>query len=89
MKQHTKPYLTEVLGESIMVHPNVFSPKYAWDARFFIENMTCPKGKKVLDVGTGRLKGADLEIFKGDCIKHLHKGFVCLLPQQLCVFSVY
>ena len=73
MKQHKEPYSTDVLGESIVVHPNVFSPKYVWDTRFVIENMTCPNGKKVLDVGTGRLKGADPEFFERDCIEHLHK----------------
>ena len=51
MKQHKEPYSTDVLGESIMVHPNVFSPKYVfWDAQFFIENMTCPKGQKGLEL---------------------------------------
>ena len=53
MQKEKTPYTVEIFGVPIVVHENVFSPKYAEETLFFIEKMASPKDKKVLDMGTG------------------------------------
>ena len=68
VRRHTKPYEVDVLGQSILVLPEVMSPRYDWAGYFMIENL--PEdltGWRVLEIGSGTglvavhvlLRGAD------------------------------
>jgi len=53
IKSHRKPYEIVVLKKRLIVYPNVFSPKYFTDSKWFAE--TLPKivgNKSLLEIGT-------------------------------------
>ena len=51
--EHKAPYLVEVRGISLWVHPQVISPKYSYAPQFIVDHWDIKKGMSVLDVGTG------------------------------------
>lgn len=48
-----RKYELELLGKKFIVFPNVFSPKYFYDSRFFIENLPFRKEESLLEIGPG------------------------------------
>ncbi len=42
-----------VLGKRFIAHPNVFSPKYFHDTKFFAENLPIKKDEDFLEIGCG------------------------------------
>lgn len=53
MRAHTEPYEVEVMGLSIVVLPNVWSPRYDWSSAFYIENFPEVEGRSFLEIGSG------------------------------------
>lgn len=49
----TVPYVTTLLGEEIIVHPNVYSPKYFTDTERFADNLPVREGDEMLEIGAG------------------------------------
>lgn len=53
MRQHTTPYITEVMGLPIVVLPNVWSPAHDWSGSFHLENLPDVTGLDFLEIGCG------------------------------------
>ncbi|MFH1978426.1 MAG: methyltransferase [Candidatus Aenigmatarchaeota archaeon] len=54
IKSEKKPYTIKILGKELTVLPNVFSPKYFTDSKYFAEEIPkIVKNKKLLEIGTG------------------------------------
>ena len=53
VRKHKRPYIYDVLGKSIIVCPNVMSPKYDRSATFNLKNMPNQSGMSFLEVGCG------------------------------------
>jgi len=53
MRAHDEPYETNVAGLSILVLPNVWSPRYDWSSAFYLENFPDVRGLSFLEIGSG------------------------------------
>jgi len=53
VRKHKIPYIHDVFGKSIIICPNVMSPKYDWSSTFNLKNMPNQKGKIFLEIGCG------------------------------------
>lgn len=53
VRQHTEPYVAEVLGKEIVIYPNVMSPMYDRSSRIFIQMLPDQHGKSFLEMGSG------------------------------------
>jgi release factor glutamine methyltransferase len=51
--QHKDEYEVTVFGHSMIVHPQVMSPKYSYSPQFVIRHWDVGAGMSVVDVGTG------------------------------------
>lgn len=52
-QQEDRPYTTKVLGQSFIVLPNVFSPKYFNDTSIFSQHLPIRSGEVMLEIGPG------------------------------------
>ncbi|MFI5362070.1 MAG: methyltransferase [Elusimicrobiota bacterium] len=50
---HEREYAVEVMGRTMVVHPQVVSPKYSFAPQFMIKHWDVKPGMTVLDMGTG------------------------------------
>lgn len=48
-----QPYEISFLGDTFVVYPNVFSPKYFSDSKQFAEHLPIKQGDEVLEIGPG------------------------------------
>lgn len=53
VRKHKRPYVHYVFGKSIIICPEVMSPKYDWSATFNLKNMPNQNGKSFLEIGCG------------------------------------
>jgi methylase of polypeptide subunit release factors len=52
-RDHSEPYLIEMLGKQFIVNPNVFPPSYFLDTPFFAEHLPVTAGDRLLEIGSG------------------------------------
>lgn len=64
-KREGKPYSTIVDETEIIVHPNVFSPKYFRDTEIFAKNLPIRKGEDLLEIGPGTGAVSIISIYRG------------------------
>ena len=48
-----RKYVIEISGKKFVVFPNVFSPKYFKDTKFFVDNLLIRSGESFLEIGSG------------------------------------
>jgi release factor glutamine methyltransferase len=53
MRAHNSEYEVSIAGVPIVVHPNVWSPRYDWSSLFYVENMCDVAGRSFLEIGSG------------------------------------
>ena len=54
MREHTVPYKIKIFNnDTLIIYPNVMSPKYDWAGIFLVEHMPKVKEKTVCEVGCG------------------------------------
>jgi len=52
-KVEKEKYYTKILGRKFAVYPNVFSPKYFLDTKFFAQKLPIRKNEEFLEIGPG------------------------------------
>jgi release factor glutamine methyltransferase len=53
MREHKTEYEVTVLGQPILVLPNVWSPGYDWSSLFYVENLVDVRDRSFLEIGSG------------------------------------